>query len=363
MSSPTEAEAVAPAAETGESAKKYDYVCIEKSVLYPWLKKFLWAPAMPLVPRDLAPNSMTLIGNGMAWLAFIILLVMDPANRLLFLIPAFLNFMYLSLDNMDGMQARRSQRSSPLGEFLDHWADSFISTMMVFGFGIATRLEPWILLTGMGMVGGAFFATFWEQRHARRLVFGHFGSVEALIAIQLFFIHMAIFGIEPLSGTPRIAGYSISSATFALVGLCSGVAILGSMWRVGRQWSDFLPQVLVYATVGLWYAFGELPLVVAGFLFMLTNSFFGGAMVMAKVLADKPRKHDFVLYGLLAAGAAICFAFGLSPIWQGLAAMPALFYMAARLVADFLRTVGALREHLSETELLSMLVPRMVFRS
>ncbi|MGI5861492.1 MAG: CDP-alcohol phosphatidyltransferase family protein [Myxococcales bacterium] len=349
-----EASGAAPAAPS-----KYDYTCIENSILYPHLKRWLWAPAVPaLLPMSLSPNTMTIIGNLLAWISFFILLSMNPEHRLLFLVPAILNFVSLSLDNMDGIQARRTGRSSPLGEYLDHWADSFIATMMVFGYGISTGLEPWIMLTAMAMVGTAYFATFWEQRHSRRLVFGLCGSIEAIIAISAFYCAYAFIGLEPLAKTPRVFGYSIASSIFAVVGFFSATAFVGSMIRVGKRWGDFVPHLLVFGAGGLWYAYGEVPLIAVGFIYMLSSAHLGGRMVMAKVLDEEPRIGDTVLYLLLGAAIVASWALKLGPTGQTIAAVPVVAYLLARLAGDFHRTVGSLREHLNPSELLSLLVPR-----
>ena len=348
-----------PSPESAAPNPGYTYTCLEKSVLYPPLRKHLWAPAVPLLPASLSPNTMTLVGNGLAWAAFGMLLVLDPRQRLLFVVPALLNFLYLSLDNMDGIQARRVGRCSPLGEYLDHWFDAFIATMMVLGFGIATRLEPWIMLLAMAMISATYFATFWEQHLARRVVFGRFGSIEAIVAISLFYLAIALFGLEPVARTPRLAGFSLTSLCFALVGLVSGCSVLAAMFRVGYRWGDFLPHVVVYGAGGLWFALGQVPALAMGFLFMLAGAHLGGRLVMARVLEEKPRIGDPLLYGLILSAAVLSLGLDLGPRAQGLAALVPIAYLAARLLADFNRTVGTLRSHLAPGELLAHLLPRL----
>jgi hypothetical protein len=137
---------------------RYEYLCEDKSVLYPHLKKYVWAPILPGLPAWLSPNTMTLLGNFFAWASFAVLLVLKPEDSTWFLVPALGNFLYLSLGNMDGMQARRSGRSSPLGEFLDHWFDAFNTGLLVFGFGVAMRTPPWFLVLMLSLVCVAYFS-------------------------------------------------------------------------------------------------------------------------------------------------------------------------------------------------------------
>ena len=87
---------------------------------------------------SLSPNTMTIIGNLLAWISFFILLSMNPEHRLLFLVPAILR---LPVARQHGRhQARRTGRSSRSASTsttgrLVHRHDGL-------RYGISTGLEP-----------------------------------------------------------------------------------------------------------------------------------------------------------------------------------------------------------------------------
>src|SRR5215510_11649645 len=108
-------------------SENYRYVCEDRSLFLPYFKRYIWGPALPLVPEQVSPNTLSILGNLCSVLAFVALLLLTPGDQYLFLFPAVMTFGYLCFDNMDGMHARRTGQSSPLGEFIDHWFDSFNS--------------------------------------------------------------------------------------------------------------------------------------------------------------------------------------------------------------------------------------------
>lgn len=71
------------------------------------------------------PSQITLIGLGLitashAVLAYYSPGLVEPAPGWVYVMQAVCLFMYSTLDNMDGKQARRTGSSSPLGLLFDH---------------------------------------------------------------------------------------------------------------------------------------------------------------------------------------------------------------------------------------------------
>ena len=48
---------------------------------------------------------------------------------------------YMTLDAIDGKQARNTKSSSPLGQLFDHGCDSFSLTFFVLALGQAVKME------------------------------------------------------------------------------------------------------------------------------------------------------------------------------------------------------------------------------
>ncbi len=99
---------------------------------YSWLDYKMtpwWEWFVELMPRYVAPNTLTLIGLGFTVFFYVIIAAFDlslsrdvPARTLIGF--AFGNFMYQTFDAIDGKQARRTGNSSPLGQLFDHGCDA-----------------------------------------------------------------------------------------------------------------------------------------------------------------------------------------------------------------------------------------------
>ena len=90
-----------------------------------------------LVPTWMAPNLVTLLGLAMVVITTLTYLPFDlamaeefPAWKYFF--SAFAVFAYLTLDILDGKQARKTGSSSPLGQMFDHGCDAWSSQLLVF---------------------------------------------------------------------------------------------------------------------------------------------------------------------------------------------------------------------------------------
>jgi ethanolaminephosphotransferase len=158
---------------------KYQYRGCDKSLVYHYILSPLAASCVDhLVPRNVAPNSITLFGlvwmmtaYGIYWWYAPALEVVDeeasPLPRWIFLWNAIAMLAYQTLDNMDGKQARRTGSSSPLGLLFDHGCDAvnsiFGSANWIIGMGLVPRdnlLSCWALIFGPFCM---FYIATWEQ--------------------------------------------------------------------------------------------------------------------------------------------------------------------------------------------------------
>ncbi|KAM5441349.1 putative ethanolaminephosphotransferase [Microsporum ferrugineum] len=107
-------------------------------------------------------------------------------------------WMYSTMDNVDGKQARRTGTSSPLGELFDHGIDSLNCTL-------ASLLEVAAMGQGSTKIGAftmlipclpMFFST-WETYHTHTLYLGYFnGPTEGLIIATAIIIAAGYYGPE-----------------------------------------------------------------------------------------------------------------------------------------------------------------------
>ncbi|KAI0015387.1 CDP-alcohol phosphatidyltransferase [Xylariomycetidae sp. FL0641] len=179
--------------------RSYKYSAVDKSPISNYILRPYWNAFVELLPLWLAPNMVTLLGFCfvLANVALLVIFMPDlvgPGPSWLYLSFAFGLFMYQTMDNVDGKQARRTGTSSGLGELFDHGIDSLNCTLgslletgaMALGTsksGVFTALCPCLPM---------FFST-WETYHTHTLYLGYFnGPTEGiLIACSI----MAISGI------------------------------------------------------------------------------------------------------------------------------------------------------------------------
>ncbi|KAJ8120812.1 hypothetical protein O1611_g10268 [Lasiodiplodia mahajangana] len=179
--------------------RSYKYSAVDKSPVSNYILRPYWNAFVELLPLWLAPNMVTLLGFcfilvNVGLLVLVMPDLVGPGPSWLYLSFAFGLFMYQTMDNVDGKQARRTGTSSGLGELFDHGIDSLNCTL-------ASLLETAAMALGTSKSGvftalcpclAMFFST-WETYHTHTLYLGYFnGPTEGiLIACSV----MAISGI------------------------------------------------------------------------------------------------------------------------------------------------------------------------
>jgi phosphatidylglycerophosphate synthase len=330
----------------------YSYLCEDRSVFLPFYKRYVWEPALAWVPEDVSPNSLSLLGNVCSVLAFVSLLVLSPEQHYLFLFPAVMTFLYLCLDNLDGMHARRTGKSSPLGEFLDHWFDSFNCGFLVLGLFHTGRLPPMVQLVLLGVTNMAYFATMWEQRHTGVITMGRAGQIEGVTTLSCLYLGIALFGHDLLAVTPLFGLLSVIEFCAVFLGLAYLFTVGGCIWRTRRAWGEWLPLLFLTGCALVWYQTGRVDFFPVAFLLLLANAVFGGRHVLARVLGRAYKPLDTLLVGGLALALVASLAFDPSAEIQTGTGWLLVVLVFGRLGYDFFTTVNALRQHIRPGEFL-----------
>ncbi|KAG9258258.1 CDP-alcohol phosphatidyltransferase-domain-containing protein [Emericellopsis atlantica] len=183
--------------------KSYKYSAVDKSpvskyILGPW-----WNAFVNVLPMWLAPNMVTLLGfffilGNIVLMSIYIPDLIGPGPTWVYLSFSFGLFMYQTMDNVDGKQARRTGTSSGLGELFDHGIDSLNCTL-------ASLLETAAMGLGCSKLGvftalcpclAMFFST-WETYHTHTLYLGYFnGPTEGLLIAAAVMAAGGIWGPE-----------------------------------------------------------------------------------------------------------------------------------------------------------------------
>ncbi|KAK7404000.1 hypothetical protein QQX98_010227 [Neonectria punicea] len=181
--------------------KTYKYSSVDlspvsKYILGPW-----WNAFVEFLPLWLAPNMVTLLGFFFI-LGNIVLLeifmpdLVGPGPSWLYFSFAFGLFMYQTMDNVDGKQARRTGTSSGLGELFDHGIDSLNCTLasLLETAAMGLGATPAGIFTALCPCLPMFFST-WETYHTHTLYLGVInGPTEGLLIACSVMVLSGIYG-------------------------------------------------------------------------------------------------------------------------------------------------------------------------
>ena len=199
-----------------DGLNKFQYNGADNSLIYAYILKPLANYLVKnVVPRSIAPNSITLF--GLAWMitSYCILCYycpsLDSGNEedentsfpnWVFLFNAVAMLVYQTLDNMDGVQARRTGSSSPLGLLFDHGCDAFnivlgsTNWMCAVGIGVQ-KYDFWIMVIMIFIPMILFFISTWEEYYTGKLVLPIInGPTEGLILGACQMIISGVWGVN-----------------------------------------------------------------------------------------------------------------------------------------------------------------------
>jgi phosphatidylglycerophosphate synthase len=163
-------------------SEQYRYNCVDESVLLPILKKHVFIPLHRWIPYGVPANYLTLVSIVMMWGIFLYFTTLELPSPAEIGAAVLVITAYVIFDHFDGLQAKLTQTSSPLGEWLDHFSDVFNGAIVVY-LGFKCLHLPldglFLVLTWLNFV--AFAATYVEQRVRRELYFGKIGSLEGVV--------------------------------------------------------------------------------------------------------------------------------------------------------------------------------------
>lgn len=181
--------------------KTYKYSSVDLSPVSKYILSPYWNASVELLPLWLAPNMVTLIGfffilGNVVLLEIFMPDLVGPGPAWLYFSFAFGLFMYQTLDNLDGKQARRTGTSSGLGELFDHGIDSLNCTLASLletaAMGLGT--SPAGVFTALCPCLPMFFST-WETYHTHTLYLGVInGPTEGILIACGIMVLSGIYG-------------------------------------------------------------------------------------------------------------------------------------------------------------------------
>jgi len=136
-----------------ENLKTYAYHGQDNSICGRVFLNNFWEWCLKLMPTWVAPNLTTLSGGIFCAIATALAMHYSPTYTEIFprwVCFAFVIclFLYQTMDNIDGKQARRTGAGSPLGELFDHGVDALVMGMFP---GFMSMIAIYFILKSVGI--------------------------------------------------------------------------------------------------------------------------------------------------------------------------------------------------------------------
>ncbi len=217
--------------------KGYQYKCVNNSILEPLVVKYYATHIFKWVPRKLTANWITLLSCAAMWVMLYLVFNTDLFSSFILAFAfVFLVHFYAVGDILDGMQAKQTRTSSPLGQFLDHYLDIYNSAICLAGFYVLVELNrPDILYLALWISYLAFAATMVEEKERGELYFGPIGSFEGLMIILFFFISWLVPPIQTLWKTPLWQGVPAYWLVIGIAFIGFAATVFDAIRRIGAS--------------------------------------------------------------------------------------------------------------------------------
>lgn len=337
---------------------KYAYKSINNSTINFFYSRF-WMPiAIRLVPERASANVVSVLGDLGVWVAFLILsgLMLGPMNIVgrdnpwLFGICAFCLFFYHTMDNLDGYQARKTGQSGPLGEFVDHWFDSFNTFLIPLGLGLAFPVIPPLMVAiTIFLCCIADWLSLRTTRNTGVLVFGRVSSEEALFIAYAFFTAVWALGYDWWT-QPGFFGIPRAVLAYALPGIGFFASIIMTFKSAGRPdllaiMASCIIPIFAWTIVGEW-RLGSTATLVGCLLMGFSTARFSGDVMRDRLVGLEYRGFYLSIVVMDALLLLSEFVPGL-PVWTSSAVIALCFvWLFFSLAGQFGRTVARVRETL-----------------
>ena len=310
---------------------EYKYSADDASLMTPFLYRFFISPMLKFVPYQIPANIITLISNSCVLISFIIAGMGYYRNNFdfYFLIP-ILCFLYLIGDCFDGVQARRTKTCSPLGEYFDHFLDSFVTGLLTGTLLFALRsTNPIILIFPFQALYLGQIGTFWERLKKGVMSFGLISTSEEVMAIAIPSFLVSIPYIQRLIVVNKLF-FSLSIMDFLLLVsfFFAGLAGIKAIVATRKYSFKLLLHVVLSSFVTICSVYFGLGILFITLLTTFYNAFFISPLLSGVSEKSNEKFPDFILPLLF------IFYFFIKD-WHSVMCIMQLVYIACRVVVRF----------------------------
>lgn len=186
-----------------ENLRDYKYQPGQYTIIDNHMNVF-WLKAVEYLPRDLAPNLVTVYAFLSTMIPSFLFVFYDPTllttyPAIFYVLAALGLFLYQTLDALDGKQARRINAKSPLGQLFDHGCDSFSTALFVVQMLACTKMEcPYMNLSAyLGYITIVWCSNICEHfTGIMNTSLGQFGVTEVQFFQMALLLLTAVGGME-----------------------------------------------------------------------------------------------------------------------------------------------------------------------
>ncbi|PLW16745.1 hypothetical protein PCANC_12306 [Puccinia coronata f. sp. avenae] len=183
--------------------KNYQYRSVDHSPTTKYVLRHWWEYVAGWMPPWLAPNMITLIGLMFIVVNVITVVIYIPdlktdAPSWVYFSFAFGLFVYQTMDNVDGKQARKTGTSSPLGELFDHGIDSLNCVLggLVQCAAVGSGHSLYAVFILLVACWPMYLST-WEEYHTGVLYLGFInGPTEGLLIAMAVLLSTGFRGVQ-----------------------------------------------------------------------------------------------------------------------------------------------------------------------
>ncbi|MCO4761849.1 MAG: CDP-alcohol phosphatidyltransferase family protein [Myxococcales bacterium] len=340
-----------------DASSKSSYQVVDHSILLRLLKPYVWEPIAAHIPTWVSANTISIVGALSAVAALVSVMLTDSSQPGWYALASLFVAIYINLDNLDGAHARRTGRSAPMGEFIDHWMDTISSGIVIWAVTYAIQLPPWIIVALLCTNTLAFYATYLEQQTTGHMHMGMLGNLEGLVIVAVILAAVSVFGVEIFSEY-QIFGLLTASWALAIWTMlqCAWTALTCS-WRTRSDGLSWVALLLALGAAFAWMRWGEVPLVPVAITVVFCNSAFSGRRLVAHILKEPPRAGRSAAL-LVMAGAGLSLGLDLAANHQETLAWVVASLLMMQAAFDFVRTTRGRSQDLQPNEFLGWFFAR-----
>ncbi len=229
--------------------KKYQYNCQNSSLLEPYYKKYIASPIHKIIPRSVSANLISILGQLCIVLAFCLTLEYK-INLHLALIDSVLMQLYMLLDTLDGIQARTTGTSSPLGEYIDHSGDSFIGPLVTLLCSKLILPHHNLLALILAFISGLLFNILINEKSLTgRYMLPAVGDLESVTMCSILVVVSQLHVVKSL---PILFNAGLNLYQIAIIAIGISCAIIESTKSLRRAKKVTSRHLFSYVMAILW---------------------------------------------------------------------------------------------------------------